>query len=210
VSSETSKENRIVVAGHASCPADRQLLSNLTLSVTPFPFERQEEYWRPHCRLRRRSPEYTIFPSIPACRELLVEPETVTYARVHESRQSSSTYAWVDASAASGLRQFRIQLIPVSLPESSRTYDIQVRFAAPAGITSGESKCMVLVQGTVVIRDLDIIAEGGGRSTLVREVKAVRVDRELVLELRPSREARGVPELCGIRIQVSPETRRQD
>jgi hypothetical protein len=139
-----------------------------------------------------------------------VEPETVTYARVHESRESKSRYAWVDASAATGIRQFRIRLIPNSLPESPRTYDIQLRFAAPAGVKPGELQCTIVVQGKTVLSDLDIATEGGGRSVVMCEVRVVRVDRELVLELRPSHEATRVPRLCGIRIQASPETRRQD
>jgi hypothetical protein len=85
-------------------------------------------------------------------------------------------------------------------PEPMRVYTIRLHFVEPDGLAPGERIFSVAAQGEQVVKDLDIAREAGGTNrALVKEIKGVRVTKELTLTFTSSPGAKvKAPVLCGI------------
>jgi len=82
---------------------------------------------------------------------------------------------------------------------SPATYTVRLYFAEPENVRSGQRVFSVVLQGQTALKDLDVVkATGRPRQVLVREVRGVRVERDLRIELVPSATAAvKAPILCG-------------
>ncbi|MFP6769852.1 MAG: PQQ-binding-like beta-propeller repeat protein [Planctomycetaceae bacterium] len=99
----------------------------------------------------------------------------------HSARMNGGTGpAWIGASGVRGIGSLRL-----GLPGKGR-YTIRLHFAEPDAIKPGRRRFSVLIQGRIVVEDLDIIRTvGRRRRTLVREVTGVEIADQLRLQLVP-------------------------
>jgi outer membrane protein assembly factor BamB len=128
-------------------------------------------------------------PDVP----VLAEPGTLGHFR-HHSSLFNGDLAWVGASGRTGLRKLTITL--GEGPE--RTYTLRLIFAEPDDLKPGARVFDIAIQGKTVLKNFDPVrAAGKPRRTVVREIKGVKVTKDLVLKLTPKK---GAPLLCGIEI----------
>lgn len=92
-----------------------------------------------------------------------------------------------------------VKLEPLPLPEPPATpYTVRLHFAEPQALNAGERVFDVILQGTTVLSDLDIIQVAGKpRKTIVQEFPKVMLTNQLTIELRPKH---GQPLLNGVEI----------
>jgi len=83
-----------------------------------------------------------------------------------------------------------------------RAYTVRLHFAEPDRLPPGKRVFDVAVQGRTVLKDFDISKEAGGPGrALVKEVRGVKVRKELTVTLRPAAACPdAVPVLCGVEI----------
>ncbi len=84
-------------------------------------------------------------------------------------------------------------------------YRVRLHFAELDDVTEGERVFSVMLQGKIVLKDLDVIKEAGGRyHALVKEFPDIRADRRLELKLIPENgtlDTTAVPILNGLELQ---------
>ncbi len=92
-----------------------------------------------------------------------------------------------------------VKLEPLPLPEPPPApYTVRLFFAEPEAIDTGERVFDVVLQGTPVLTDMDIIQVAGQpRKTIVQEFTKVMLTNELTIEMRPKH---GQPLLNGVEI----------
>jgi outer membrane protein assembly factor BamB len=85
-------------------------------------------------------------------------------------------------------------------PHPERTYTLRLYFAEPDDLKPGERVFTVAVQGQEILKDFDIVKEAGGPNrSLVKEIKGVKMTRDLILTFTPSGNATvKVPLICGL------------
>jgi outer membrane protein assembly factor BamB len=120
--------------------------------------------------------------------------------RMHASQVRGDGLTWVAASGVRGLRKLTVTLSPTALAE--RVYTIRMHFLEPDRLPAGRRRFDVSLQGRVALRDFDVSREAGGPGTaLVREVKGVRVRRDLTVTLTPAADAPVQQSvLCGLEV----------
>jgi hypothetical protein len=81
-------------------------------------------------------------------------------------------------------------------------YTVRLHFAEPDPVQPGKRIFDVSLQGSLVLENLDVVREAGGRMrALVKEFRGVRASGELTLTLTPSASASiREPVLCGVEV----------
>ena len=103
---------------------------------------------------------------------------------------------WVAASGAVGLESITIALQPAGKEE--RSYTVRLYFMEPEGRQAGERVFDIGLQGRILLRNVDVVAQAGGPNrALVREFKGIKVGKDLTVTLKPSA---GEPVLSGIEV----------
>jgi hypothetical protein len=106
-------------------------------------------------------------------------PQQPTY-RYHHSlwMKDNEVWPWVAASMAEGLDQLTLHDLKPG------HYTVRLFFAEPDQLKSGDRVQSVSLQGRVVLRDLDVVAETGSpMQGIVRQIDDVAVDDVLTLNL---------------------------
>jgi len=111
---------------------------------------------------------------------------------------------WLFTSWARGLTECKI---PLRGPDDEPAeYDVTLYFTDVANDAAGRRKFDVKVQGDVVVQQLDVVAESGGKGrALVRRVENVKVANELQIELitnSPDAARNELPILNAIEVQL--------
>jgi outer membrane protein assembly factor BamB len=130
--------------------------------------------------------------------EVRTRPAQPRWFRQHPSQVGGDGPAWVTASGACGLEEIVVRMAPAA--GRPRRYTVRLYFLEPDGLPPGRRRFHVRLQGREVLHDLDVSAEAGGPGRgLVREFRAIPVDRDLTVKLTPAARA-PVPQavLCGI------------
>jgi outer membrane protein assembly factor BamB len=122
---------------------------------------------------------------------------TVEWFRRHAS-QVDGAQSWVSASGGKGIASATVTLGADADPE--RVYTVRLHFAEPDGLAAGRRVFHVALQGQEVLHDFDIAREAGGPNRrLVKEIKGVRVQKELTVTLTPAAAGKE-PVLCGVEV----------
>jgi len=91
---------------------------------------------------------------------------------------------WLFASAAQGLRKCVVPLLDEG--DGSALYRVRLAFSDPDNDQPGKRVFDVKLQGNLVLENLDIVKEAGGRDRAVfKEFSAIEVSEKLVIELVP-------------------------
>src|SRR5262249_7869837 len=121
----------------------------------------------------------------------------VEWFRRHAS-QVGGPQSWVSASGGKGIASATVTLGGDADPE--RVYTVRLHFAEPDGLAAGQRLFHVGLQGQEVLHDLDIAREAGGPNRrLVKEIKGVRVKKDLTVTLTPASSGKE-PVLCGLEV----------
>lgn len=117
----------------------------------------------------------------PAITTDVEKPETF---RMHASQVKGEGPAWTSASGIRGVRHLTLRLGPDGA--KPRLYTVRLTFLEPDRIEKGQRVFDVAIQGKTRLRKLDVMEEAGGVGRgVVREIKGVRVGRELAITLKP-------------------------
>ena len=137
----------------------------------------------PGDRMARNGTLWLDYPSIggpsPKVR-VLTTPEHPQYRYRHSLwMKNTEPHPWVCASMAEGLEQLTLQDIKPG------TYQVRLYFAEIDDLREGDRIQTVRINGRVVLRDFDIVAEAGAPMTgILRTFDHVEMDGTLRLELR--------------------------
>ncbi len=117
---------------------------------------------------------------------------------------TGSEHSWVFASYARGLRRCVVPLLDER--EGPADYTVILYFADSENEQQGRRVFDIALQGKVVVEGFDITKEAeGSQRAIVREFAAVRVERNLEIELIPKGEQASsmsqAPILCGLQVQ---------
>ncbi len=110
-------------------------------------------------------------------------PQAPTY-RYHHSlwMESNEVSPWVTASMAEGIGQLKLHDLKPG------HYTARLYFAEPDAIEPGDRVQQISLQGAIVLRDFDIVAESAGAMRgIVRQVDDMLVEDVLTLELSATR-----------------------
>jgi hypothetical protein len=141
--------------------------------------------WLEHPRAGGPSPQVGV----------LSKPERPDCFRAHAGAEGTG---WITAAGARGLQSLTI---PLGTSPAQRVYTVHLHFQEPDGLAAGERVFDVAVQGVTVLRRLDVSKEAGGPGrALVREIKGVRVRRDLTITLKPASDSAAPPVLCGVEV----------
>lgn len=125
-------------------------------------------------------------------------PEKVEWFRRHTSQVEGSPN-WVAASGSAGLESLTVTLGGQDDPE--RAYTVRLHFLEPDGLGRGKRVFHVDLQGKRVLESLDVSTEAGGPGRgLVKELKGVKVGRDLTVRLTPTDPVGALPVLSGIEV----------
>jgi hypothetical protein len=161
----------------------------------------------------RRAADGTLwleFPSVggksPAVQATLT-PKSPESFRRHESQVTSEGLRWVAASGMKGITGLRITLAKNGT--APRRYTVRLHFLEPEKRAAGERVFDVAVQGTVVLREFDIVKEAGGPNRgLVREFRNIEATSEMTIRLSPCPQAGcRAPILCGVELVAEEKPR---
>jgi outer membrane protein assembly factor BamB len=96
--------------------------------------------------------------------------------------QGDANYPWVSASAAEGLREFKLTGLKPG------KYMVRLYFNEPDAMVAGERLQTIQLQGETVKEDFDVVAESGGAMHAISlEFEGIKVQNELSLNLSSSR-----------------------
>jgi len=125
-------------------------------------------------------------------------PEKPQWFRRHAS-QVEGTLNWVAASGAEGLETLTVTLGETVGPQ--RTYTVRLHFMEPGGPGNVQRVFHVDLQGERVLKNLNVSKEAGGSGRgLVKELKGVKVGRDLTVKLVPADPVGPLPVLSGIEV----------
>jgi hypothetical protein len=120
--------------------------------------------------------------------------------RRHPATISGAGPSWVSASGLIGVESLTVSLAANDIDVAERTCTVNLVFAEPAEITSGDRVMDVDVQGKRVITGLDVSGEAGGRlRTLVKTIKGVKVRDRLTIALAAQK---GSTMISGVEVVV--------
>jgi len=130
--------------------------------------------------------------------------EDVEYFRHHSSlvreAPGGQGLPWVAASGLQGAGRVTITLTKEESPPR-RNYTVRLHFAEMEGAEPGRRAFRVALQGKSVLAKLDIAAETGLMTALVKEFTGVEVTDKLEIDLAPLPAATSAPPiLCGLEI----------
>lgn len=126
-------------------------------------------------------------------------PAKPVFLRRHSSVIVSGEPAWVGSSAAKGLTSLGLDLREKKQGEG--IYTVRLYFAELEGAKPGERICDIDVQGKRVLTAFDIAKESGGPyRMLVKEIRDVHVQQELVLKFTAQDAAHWPALLNGIEV----------
>jgi len=126
-----------------------------------------------------------LSPAVP----VTILPAKPEYIRRHSSQIEGEGPKWVAASAVKGLNLLALELSET--PVAERRFTVRLHFAELEAERPGERVFDVAVQGETVLKGFDILKEAGGRNrSLVKELKGVRVRKELVVTFSASLTAK--------------------
>ncbi len=118
-------------------------------------------------------------------------PDSFSYRQSDIDRIQDKTIAWVYNSSYHGSRELAFPM----RDEGRAKYTIRLFFAEPDNTSAGERLFDVSVQDRLVVENLDVVAETGGRyRPLIKTIRNVDIDRTLRISLRAQK---GKPILCG-------------
>ena len=132
---------------------------------------------------------------------LKVAPDDVETFRIHSSLvhtlPGSGDLPWVAASGLEGVR--RVTLTLAKDPAAPRTYTVRLHFMEPREPGSAPRVFRVLLQGTEVLPSLNVAAEAGSTTALVKEFRGIEIRKCLSVELDPvPGGSTAQPILCGL------------
>jgi len=121
------------------------------------------------------------------------------YFRRHSSRISGQGEPWIAASGVEGAREISVRLVPGQ--EAGGTvhrYTVRLHFVEPdAAVEVGQRVFDVALQGNVVLKDFDPLAEThAANRSVVKQFTGIPVEKDLVVAFNPANAHRAV--LCGI------------
>lgn len=144
--------------------------------------------------------EYPIIggpsPKIP----MQVEPAEARWFQHHSSRMQEGESKWIVASGVEGARRIILSLADGT--QGALKYTVRLYFAEPEQVQAGERVFNVSLQGKQVMDQFDIIREAGEfRKGIVKQFNDVSVEKDLVIEMQPSKaSSTKEPILCGIEV----------
>ncbi|MGE3803343.1 MAG: PQQ-binding-like beta-propeller repeat protein [Gemmataceae bacterium] len=146
--------------------------------------------WLDHPSVGGRSPSISV-ETVPA---------KLNVFRRH-SAQVQGPLPWVASSGAVGVRSITVQIAD-GFFVNPQPYKVILYFAEPDDVKPGQRVFDVSVQGETKLRGLDVVKEADGRlRTLVKEIKGVKVEKDLVIKLTPDADCDlKTPILSGIEI----------
>ena len=108
----------------------------------------------------------------------------------HSLLYPAGPVGWITASGAVGASK-------ITIANARGRYTVKLLFAEPQReATVGQRVFDVRLNGKQVCKNLDVLAEAGkSRTLLVKEIKGVSLDKELVIEMAASK---GKTLLCGV------------
>jgi len=133
-----------------------------------------------------------------------MEIESVEYFRHHSSllraAPGSQGLPWVAASGLEGAGRLTVTLTKEDSPRPRR-YTVRMHFAETEKVEPGRRVFQVALQGKPVLAKLDVAAEAGPMTALVKEFTGVEVTDKLEIAIvrLPAAES-GPPILCGLEI----------
>ncbi|HWG42005.1 MAG TPA: PQQ-binding-like beta-propeller repeat protein [Gemmataceae bacterium] len=145
--------------------------------------------WLEHPRVGGPSPRLTVTTT----------PTNPQWFR-HHSSQVTGEGNWIAASGARGLRSLTLSLGDKTSPP--RSYRVRLHFMEPDGLSAGQRRFAIALQGRTVLPALDISREAGGpQRTLVKEFHDIRVLRDLTIKLTPDPSCSSpLTILCGVEV----------
>ena len=120
--------------------------------------------------------------------QVKTDPAEPEWFRNHATwiENSNEKYDWVASYGARGLNSVSVELVPDGT-NVEKYYNLTLYFTEPDNYIAGGRIFDVYVQGEKVIENLDISKEAGGPARILRkEIKGVKVDRELLIEFSGS------------------------
>jgi hypothetical protein len=153
----------------------------------------------------RKAPDGTLwleYPSVGGPSPVVpvtTNPAKPELFRRHASRISGDLN-WVAASGARGLSEVVVRLSKDE--EKERVYTVRLYFSEPDDVKPGQRLFNVALQGQEVLREFDIVHDvGRANRALVKEIRGVKVTRNLTLRFTPSTKATvKSPILCGLEV----------
>ncbi|MCH1438613.1 MAG: malectin, partial [Rubripirellula sp.] len=96
--------------------------------------------------------------------------------------QGDAKYPWVNASAAEGLREFKLKGLKPG------NYTVRLYFNEPDAVAAGERLQTIQLQGSTMKEGFDVTAESGGLMHAISlQFQGIKVEGELTLGLSSSR-----------------------
>ena len=82
--------------------------------------------------------------------------------------------------------RFRNLVAPRAEPPAERTFTVRLHFAELDDVNAGQRRFDVLLQGSPVLKDLDVVKQAKGRNiALVKELTGIRAAGQVLIELKP-------------------------
>ena len=130
--------------------------------------------------------------------QVTTKPASPETFRRHPS-SVEGPYSWVTSSGLKGVNEVTVTLGKMDAPA---TYTVRLYFAEPDDIAAGQRVFHVVIQGTQVLSDFDIVKESGSRArTVIKEFKGISAQGQLTIRLDPSVGATvRAPILCGVEL----------
>jgi len=132
------------------------------------------------------------------------ETEPLRPFRWHPSQVDGEGLRWVAASGIDGVRKITIDLRPAEGPPLP--YTVSIQFIEPQPAAPGDRVFDIALQGAVVAKDFDIVAQAGrARRAVLRKWSGIPVRRQLEIAFIPKPGSR-LPHaaVSGVEIQAEP------
>lgn len=113
-----------------------------------------------------------------------VEPVNVRPFTWHSSRVGGDSWNWVAASGIDGLQKLSIRLLPTG--GKPVRYSVRMVFVEPQPVAAGDRVFDIAVQGVTRAERVDLAAEAGQSSAVVKHWKGVEVDSVLTITFTPT------------------------
>ncbi len=125
-----------------------------------------------------------------------LNPDKPRWFQQHSSLVEGDDMKWVAASGFEGDAAVTIALNAKS--ETPRPYTVRLYFMEPDRVQAGARVFDVALQGDVVLKDFDVVADAGKPlRAVIKEFRGIRAGKELKIDLRASR---GKSVLSGVEI----------
>jgi hypothetical protein len=130
---------------------------------------------------------------------VIAVPSRLNTFRMHASQVEGNGIKWIVASGVRGLERLTLSL---DSRTNERSYTVRMYFIEPDRLPPGQRCFDVSIGGKRVLHRLDVSKEAGGPGRLLmREIKSVRVRRDLTITLKPASDAPVANSvLCGVEV----------